>query len=82
MQDKGISPCVEQDETFDRAIMGLLLGQYHGLWKIEEIEREIGDPICVQDSVARLHAAGLIHRLEDFVFPSVARWPPIGCSHA
>ena len=73
MQDKAKrSPCVEQDEMFDRAVMGLLLGRYQGLWKVEEVEREIGDPIHVQDSLARLHGAGLIHRLDDFVFPTVA----------
>jgi hypothetical protein len=66
------SPVAEQDEETDRTIMALLLSQYHGLWKADEIVREIGDEIAVQDSLARLHGAGLIHRLDDFVFPTVA----------
>ena len=62
----------EQDETFDRAVMGLLLSEYSGLWKVAEVEREIGDRVGVADSLARLHGAGLVHRLDDFVFPTVA----------
>jgi hypothetical protein len=52
--------------------MALLLDQYQGLWKAEEVAREIGDELAVRDSLARLHGSGLIHRLADFVFPTVA----------
>jgi hypothetical protein len=42
-------------------------------WSIEEVERAIGDRIVVADSLARLHAEGLVHRTADgFVFPTRA----------
>jgi hypothetical protein len=66
------SPAPEQDSQIDRVVMALLLDQYQGLWRADEIAREIGDDVEVEDSLARLHAAGLVHRLEDFVFPTVA----------
>jgi hypothetical protein len=36
-------------------------------WSVEEVEREIGS-----DSLARLHGAELLNRVEDFVWPSRA----------
>ncbi len=72
MQDKGISSVEEQEREIDYAVMGLLLHHHHGLWAVEEVEREIGDRIEAQDSLARLHGVGLIHRLEGFVFATRA----------
>jgi hypothetical protein len=73
MHPEGISsPASEQDDQIDRAVMALLLSEYLGLWRADEIAREIGDDVEVADSLARLHGAGLVHRLEDFVFPTVA----------
>jgi hypothetical protein len=68
MQDQG--SCSPQQT--DDAIMGLLLGEYSSLWTVAEIEREIGDPVATQDSLAGLYGAGLVHRLGDFVFPTRA----------
>lgn len=38
----------------------------------EEVSREIGDPVEAADSLARLHGAGIVHRLQDFVFATRA----------
>jgi hypothetical protein len=42
------------------------------LWSFEELVREIGDEVVVQDALAHLNASGLIHRLEQFVFATRA----------
>lgn len=62
------------DEKFDQAILGLLLHETAaGPWAIDELAREIGDLVEVEDSLARLYGVGLIHRLSDrFVFPTRA----------
>jgi hypothetical protein len=72
MQIQGIEPPTAQDAQIDRAVMALLLDQYQGLWRADEVARELGDEVAARDSLARLHGAGLIHRLDDFVFPTVA----------
>ncbi|HEV7563141.1 MAG TPA: hypothetical protein VGO24_06525 [Solirubrobacterales bacterium] len=53
--------------------MELLLDDSVALWAIDEIRREIGDPIAVTDSLARLRGVGLIHVFDlGFVKPSRA----------
>jgi hypothetical protein len=42
------------------------------LWSLPELGRAVGDNLTATDAVARLHAAGLAHRLGDFVFSSRA----------
>jgi hypothetical protein len=81
MQAQGMGSPEEQDNGIDSAVMEILLGDYRGLLKIVDIQREIGDSVAVQDSIARLYGAGLIHRLDDFVFPTkaaVAGWRALG----
>lgn len=63
-----------EDEKFDHAVLDLLLHEdAAGPWAHEELVREIGDRVAVEDALARLYGAGLIHRLGDgFVFPTRA----------
>lgn len=57
----------------DAAILSLLLdADAQRPWAEEEVAREVGEPLAVTDSLARLSAAGLVHRLEGFVFASRA----------
>lgn len=62
---------VEEDRRADRRIILLLLDdEAQRPWSEQEIEREIG---CdVRDSLARLYAAGLIHRHKGFVWATRA----------
>jgi hypothetical protein len=44
-----------------------------GLWSLQEIARETGDPqAAVETAVRGLHALGLAHRVDAFVFASRA----------
>ena len=67
-------PARSEEEKCDQAVLDLLLhGEAAGPWAEEELAREIGDLLAVQDALARLYAAGLVHRLaESFVFASRA----------
>jgi hypothetical protein len=69
MHDERIPAAAEADA--DATVLELLTGE-PVLWSIDEIAREIGDRMTAVDAVARLHAAGLAHRLGDFVFATRA----------
>jgi hypothetical protein len=73
MHQQGIPSAPLDDDEIDRAILALLIGESAaGPWAVEELVREIGDPIVVDDALARLHGAGLIHRIEGFAFATRA----------
>lgn len=71
MHDEPIPPD-EQDAQTDAAIMGLLLIDSTAVWADEEVAREMRDPVATADALNRLAGAGLIHRLDRFVFPTRA----------
>jgi ABC-type hemin transport system ATPase subunit len=61
------------EEASDRAVLRLMLCNDSGFpWSVEEIVRTIGEPLDAVDTLRRLEAAGLAHRLGDFVFPTLA----------
>lgn len=65
--------CPIDEERDDSAVLRLMLCDGSGFpWSIEEIARTIGEPIDAADALRRLEAAGLVHRLGDFVFPTLA----------
>jgi hypothetical protein len=68
------SPSVAADERrMDQAILALLLvPEEQRPWSVDEVKREMGEPLETVDSLARLHGAGLIHRFGEFVFASRA----------
>ena len=64
-------PTVAEDEdTADCAVLGILVNSDQRLWSRDELEREFGRDLS--DSLNRLYGAGLIHRLEGFVWATRA----------
>lgn len=47
----------------------MLCGSDHP-WSVSEIVRELGNEPDAHDAVARLAGTGLVHRLDEFVFPT------------
>jgi hypothetical protein len=59
----------EYERHLESVVLGLLLTD-HWPWGLDEIARELGDNVAATDTVARLAAAGLIHRSDNLVFPT------------
>jgi len=74
MREHDPNPLARDDDKFDQAILDLLLHEHSsGPWAMDELVREVGDRLAVDDALARLYGAGLIHRLDQgFVFPTRA----------
>ena len=71
MQEDPTPTPAEREHTLDGAILGLLIDlEYHRPWSAEEIAREVGEDVT--DSLNRLYGAGLIHRLDGFVWATHA----------
>lgn len=63
---------LEDRDDFD--VLSILLNceDHQGLWSIEELGRDRKDLLGTEDAVNRLLRAGLIHRHDQFVFPTRA----------
>jgi hypothetical protein len=73
MQHQRTFSPAQQDAMIDSGILVLLLGpEPQRPWSEDEIARETGDPAATIDSLRRLHAAGLIHRLDRFAWATRA----------
>lgn len=74
MDGHGSCAAVELDRPAEGAILGLLLNFDSGsLWSVEEVVRQLSaSRLEVIDGLASLEAAGLIHRVDDFVFATRA----------
>lgn len=72
----GHGGCViaEQERQAEGAILGLLLNFEAGsIWSVEEVVGQLSaSRLEVIDGLTSLQAAGLIHRLGDFVFATRA----------
>ncbi len=74
------APCAGiAEDSFDEALLGLLIDEHPGLWSIAELSRSLTSSAQAaatgeiethdtEDAIERLHAAGLIHRIGGFVF--------------
>jgi hypothetical protein len=66
-------PPTVSERQREETVLNLLFAEEHGYpWSVEELVRMIGDRIGTVDAVCRLEAAGLLHRLGQFVFPTLA----------
>jgi hypothetical protein len=74
MDGRGGCVVAGQERQAEGAILGLLLNFEAGsIWSVEEVLRQLSaSRLEVLDGLASLQAAGLIHRLGDFVFATRA----------
>jgi hypothetical protein len=73
MQDESTQTVAEREDIVDKAILALVLTpEEQRPWSVHEVELEMGDKLDTIDSLARLRAAGLVHRCGEFVFASRA----------
>lgn len=64
---------VEQDDRIDGSILAMLLDHdAQRPWSEIEVGREVGHDLAAEDSLRRLAGAGLVHRLDGFVFATRA----------
>jgi hypothetical protein len=60
-------------DGLQHALLDLLLTDASpGLWSHDEIVVAMGDRVHAVDAIDSLHAAGLLHRVGEFVFPTRA----------
>jgi hypothetical protein len=85
MQHQTIPGCTpgDHEDALDQAVLGLLIHDHPGLWSLSELDRSLqssgqtpggAEPSrhITEDTVERLYAAGLIHRVGQFVFATPA----------
>jgi hypothetical protein len=66
-RDDRVSP-----RSHEKTVLGLLLSDSMP-WSLSELVREFdGDRLGIEDSLAELTGRGLVHRLGEFAFPTVA----------
>ncbi len=73
MQDDPSMDPADVLRVSDSAVYGLLiLPDEQRPWSVGELARELGSPIDVEDALARLRGAGLVHRCGEFVWATRA----------
>ncbi len=59
----------KEEDGADAAVLAMLLAEdAQRPWSLDEVALELGDRLRATDALNRLQAAGLVHRLGDFVF--------------
>jgi hypothetical protein len=58
------------EEQLDSAVLDFMLYDGSWPWSLDELGRELGHKSNAEDAVRRLTRAGLVHRLDGFVFPT------------
>ncbi len=60
-------------DRMEQVALALLLdAESSGLWSVRELGQALGSEIAADDALVGLHAAGLVHRCHEFVFPTRA----------
>jgi hypothetical protein len=72
MQDeRTCEPSLVEASRSEGVVMLMLLhGGHWWPWSMGEVAQELGDEALAVDAVAGLHAAGLVHRFDEFVLPT------------
>jgi hypothetical protein len=72
-KDVGPEDVRASEDTLRGAILGLLVyGGSQRPWSLGELEAEMGGTLAVRDGVRQLQGLGLVHRCEEFVWPTRA----------
>jgi hypothetical protein len=71
-QNIPMSEAEKQDHTDAVILEALLDSDGQRPWAADEVARLLNDPIDASDGLGRLARAGLVHRLDGFVFASRA----------
>jgi hypothetical protein len=73
MQDQPSSPDPRaQIDNLEYVVLHLMLDSDSKLWSEAEICTALGSPVNAADAVVGLHVSGLVHRFNEFVFPTQA----------
>ncbi len=74
MQDQPICKLAgDEPADTERNVLCLLLeSPTPGPWSVDELTRELGNDLLAVDAIVGLHAAGLVHRCHELVFPTRA----------
>lgn len=77
MQDEGTQPKMVSVEALEREserLVLMILLDDPGFWHLDEIQLQVSDTtrLEIEDASNRLRTHGLVHRIEDFVFPTRA----------
>lgn len=63
----------KEEDGVDAAVLAMLLAEdAQRPWSLDEVALELGDRLHATDALNRLQAAGLVHRVGDFVFAARA----------
>lgn len=69
IQDGELDVAATEDQC-DKTVLALMLDGATYPWTVQEIARELQAPLDAEDAIRRLAETGLVHRFEDFVFPT------------
>jgi hypothetical protein len=58
------------DHALQHTLLELLHEPCPGIWHVSEIACAMGDPDLAAGAILALHAAGLVHSLDGYVFPT------------
>ncbi len=73
MQEEPIQEAAREFAQTELATLNLLLlSAPSAPWSMRELALALGSRTSAEDAVVHLHAAGLVHRIEEFVFPTRA----------
>jgi hypothetical protein len=72
-REDGPDDVATREDEMRRAVLTLLVSSgWRWPWSLGELEAEIGNALAVGDAVRQLQGLGLVHRCQEFVWPTRA----------